>query len=234
MGSGGGRSGRAAFFDVDETLIALKSMFRFLRFHLAERGLPTAVYDRLSRDLADLAAAGVPREETNRAYYRIYADQKADRLAEQGGRWFAAEVAEPGFLVPETVAALAGHRAAGDLTVLVSGSFPACVDPLAEWLGADVAVCSQPAVRHGSLTGELVGSPVIGEGKAAAVRGVLADAGIPASACSAYGDHASDLPMLEAVGRPVVVGDDPRLRTAADRGGWTVLPIAVPAAGRTG
>lgn len=229
----GGRSQSVAFFDVDETLIAVKSMFRFLRFHLAERGLPDAVYDRLSQDLADLAAAGVPREETNRAYYRIYADQRADRLTDQGRRWFAAELAASGLLVPETMAALAGHRAAGDLTVLVSGSFPPCVEPVAQYVGADAVVCSRPAERDGVLTGELVGPPVIGEGKAAAVRGMLDGTEIPAVDCYAYGDHASDLPMLRSVGHPVVVGHDPRLRAEADRAGWSVLSTAAPVATST-
>lgn len=222
----------AAFFDVDETLIAVKSMFRFLRFHLADRGLPDAVYAQLSRDLTDLAASGVPREETNRAYYRIYADQQAERVAEQGERWFAAERAAPGFFVRETVAALAEHRAAGDLTVLVSGSFPACVEPLARWLGTDLAVCSRPSAVNGVLTGELIGTPVIGEGKADAVRRVLHETGIPASACHAYADHASDLPMLRTVGRPVVVGNDPTLLATADKERWPVMSMAPPMVGQ--
>ena len=216
---------RAAFFDVDETLIAVKSMFRFLRFHLAERGLPDTVYTQLSSDLTDLAAAGVPREETNRAYYRIYADQEADRLAEQGERWLSGELETSGFLIPEMVAALQEHRVAGDLTVLVSGSFPPCVEPLARRLGADIAVCSRPVVVDGVLTGELVGPPVIGEGKAQAVRDVLRETGIPAATCYAYGDHASDLPMLQAVGHPVVVGAHPVLLAAAGEDGWPVIPV---------
>ena len=34
------------------------------------------------------------------------------------------------------LAALWRHAAAGDLTLLVSGSFPACLDPIARYVGA--------------------------------------------------------------------------------------------------
>jgi phosphoserine phosphatase len=38
----------------------------------------------------------------------------------------------------------------------------------------------------------------------------------------AYADSISDLPMLEAVGRPVAVNPDRRLRSAAEERGWQV------------
>ena len=38
-----------------------------------------------------------------------------------------------------------------------------------------------------------------------------------------YTDSHSDLPMLEAVGRPMPVHPDPRLRRLAQRRGWPTL-----------
>src|ERR1700730_4252983 len=87
---------RAAFFDLDETLIRVKSMFRFLEFHLAQRGLPTAVYDRVRSDLDAMSAAGSTRQQTNRAYYQVYANQSADQLTAHGELWFAGEQARGG------------------------------------------------------------------------------------------------------------------------------------------
>lgn len=48
--------------------------------------------------------------------------------------------------------------------------------------------------------------------------------GVDPAACVAYGDHASDLPMLDAVGHAVVVGDDPVLIALAAARSWDVLP----------
>ena len=214
---------RAAFFDVDETLIKVKSMFRFLEFHLARRGLPGAVYTRIRADLDALSAAGWTRQRTNRAYYRVYANQPAERLAAHGEAWFAGELAGGDLFVPGVLNALRRHQRQGDLTVLVSGSFPPCLDPVARHVGADLVVCTRPEILAGHYTGR-ADHPVIGPAKADAVREVLTGHGLAAGSCFAYGDHASDLPMLRSVGNPVVVGDDPILDVVARDSGWARLP----------
>ncbi|RRR99518.1 HAD family hydrolase [Glycomyces terrestris] len=219
----------AAFFDVDETLISVKSMFRFLEFYLDSRGEPAGAYRVIRDRLGDLAASGVPREEVNRAYYRCYAGESAERLAAAGHAWLKAELAEPGFLVDGVVAEHEELRRAGVPTVLVSGSFYACLDPIGALLGASEVHGAPVIVRRGRLTGE-IDHPVIGEGKAHVVRAVTRLRGLDPARCVAYGDHASDLPMLDAVGTAVVVGADPELRRRADHRGWRVLDPAAAAA----
>jgi phosphoserine phosphatase len=41
-----------------------------------------------------------------------------------------------------------------------------------------------------------------------------------------YSDSASDLPLLQAVQRPVAVRPDERLQRVAAERGWPVLPLA--------
>jgi HAD superfamily hydrolase (TIGR01490 family) len=216
---------RAAFFDLDETLIKVKSMFRFLEFHLSRRGLPGAVYERIRADLDELAAAGWTRRETNRAYYQVYKHQSAARLAAHGEEWFAEELADGDLFVAGTFEALRRHQRQGDLTVLVSGSFPPCIDPVARYVRADLVVCTRPEIEGGHYTGR-VENPVIGQAKAEAVRDVLARHGLAAADSFAYGDHASDLPMLRSVGHPVVVGEDPVLDVIARDSEWARVPYA--------
>jgi HAD superfamily hydrolase (TIGR01490 family) len=120
------------------------------------------------------------------------------------------------------LAALWRHAAAGDLTLLVSGSFPACLDPIARYVGADVVLCSLPEIRDGRYTGRIA-VPMLGEAKAAAVRGAAAEHGVLLAESHAYGDHASDLPILDLVGHPVVVGDDPVLAGRARRDRWAQI-----------
>lgn len=220
--SDGVRPGRAAFFDLDETLIRVQSIFRFLEYHLARRGRPPEVYRRIRAELKAMAAAGRDRREISKAYYRGYAGQSADRIAAQGEAWFAGELAAGDLFIPATLDALRQHRRRGDLTVLVSGSFPPCAHPAARHLGVDLVVCSRPEIVDGHYTGRL-DDPVIGPAKADVVRDIVAGHGLCARDCYAYGDHPSDLPMLRSVGHPVVVGDDQVLTAAARESGWCVL-----------
>ncbi|MER5762121.1 HAD-IB family hydrolase [Streptomyces sp. NPDC002082] len=216
-----------AFADVDETLISVKSMFRFLRFHLRERGEPDGTYDRLVGELRTAARRGAPRSEINRGYYRLYAGEEVLTLTAAGLRWFAYEQEEQqrqgsGLFIPEVERALAGHRATGDELVLVSGSFFACLDPVATHVGATAAFGTRPLQRRGRLTGEVL-FPMIGPAKGRVARVTAALRGADPAHCTAYGDHITDLALLEAVGRPVAVGQDPELVAHADRAGWQRL-----------
>jgi phosphoserine phosphatase len=88
---------------------------------------------------------------------------------------------------------------------------------------ADRVVGTEPLAVGGRLTGEVV-RPVIGAAKADAVRDEAALGHFHLPDCHAYGDDTSDLPMLQTVGNPVVVGHDPVLATHAAAHGWRVIP----------
>ncbi|CAC36761.1 hypothetical protein GCM10010095_82460 [Streptomyces anthocyanicus] len=211
----------AAFFDIDGTLTATTTMFDFLAHHLSLHGRPSE-YAALHGRLRAMTEAGAGRADRCRAYYRVYAGVEERGLLAEGERWFLDRVRTPGFFHEPARAAFDAHAAAGDLTVLVSGSFDACLEPLAEHLGADVLLCSRPEVHDGRYTGALT-TPMIGAAKAAAVSALVAERSLSLKDSHAYGDHVSDVPFMELVGHPVVVGRDPRMRCHARAHGWRCL-----------
>ncbi|MCX4746057.1 HAD-IB family hydrolase [Kitasatospora sp. NBC_01287] len=218
-----GGSRRAAFFDVDETVITVKSMFDFLRHWTEYTGGGPQAYQEAAGRLHAIAAAGRHRSEVNRAYYRGFAGVPYEELLEQGRQWYAVYRRRPDAFVGATLDAIAAHRLTGDPVVFVSGSFRACLEPLAGELGADLVLGSEPLVgSDGRLTGEVV-RPMIGSNKALAVQETVARLGLTAAHCYCYGDHASDLDMLQQVGRPHVVGQDPVLLAQAAEHGWPLL-----------
>ncbi|AJF66599.1 HAD family hydrolase [Streptomyces vietnamensis] len=221
---------RAAFFDVDETLITCKSMACVLarywgRGEVAARRLASARAS-LQRQIRE----GVPREQVNRSFFRFLAGSHLDDLETCGREWY--ETARAGGLLHAPVyEALRRHRDAGDLIVLVSGAFSACLDPLAREIGADLVVCTVPEVTsQGRLTGELSGPPMIGEPKAEAARRIISAFGLAAEECFAYADDESDLPLLRSVGHPVLVGEGPISAPASETASWSRLPGPEPVA----
>ncbi|MFI1863988.1 HAD family hydrolase [Streptomyces jumonjinensis] len=213
------------FSDVDETLITVKSMFDFLHYQLVRRHGTAGEeeYERIIAVIRRRAADAVPRADINRFYYTHYAGESVAEITGLAEEWFAERTSSTrGFYIDSTRRALRDHRAAGASLVLVSGSFPPLLEPLAREVGADAILCTRPLIADGRYTGE-VGTPVIGEGKRSAVLGQLASRpDVDPRDCYAYGDHISDLPMLELVGRPVVVGDDDELRECLARRSRTV------------
>ncbi|MET9057333.1 HAD family hydrolase [Streptomyces antibioticus] len=217
---------RLAFFDVDGTLTTATTLFRFLRYYLAAQGHGPRVYEQRRQELKAMTAVGVPREATNRAYFTNFRDADAATVTRLGRAWFEAELVRGGLLNPSAVDALRGHVARGETVVLVSGSFPAVLWPLAEHLGVTDVWATLPEITDGRYTGRLSREPMIGPVKAEAARLAASVHGADLADCFSYGDHLSDLPILEAVGTPVVVSGDPRLDERARLRGWTVLPGA--------
>jgi HAD superfamily hydrolase (TIGR01490 family) len=120
------------------------------------------------------------------------------------------------------------HRAAGHRVYLVSASPEEIVLPLADLLGADGAICSRGEVDdEGRYTGRMA-FYAYGESKADAMREIAERIGLDLATSSAYSDSATDLPMLEAVGRPVAVNPDRALAKAARERGWEVRHFTKP------
>ncbi|MFI0264765.1 HAD family hydrolase [Streptomyces sp. NPDC017056] len=218
----------AAFFDVDGTLTTATSMFRFLQYRMAADGLPPHRYAQERRRLRAMTALGLSRTETNRAYFTNYQGLPAAEVEELAEQWFVAELRLGGFFHPAALESLRRHAASGEVTVLVSGSFPACLTPIARYVDADFVLCSEPEIVDGRYTGHIE-RPMIGEEKAAAVRKLADRHRIDLHAPAAYGDHVSDLPLLRLAGASVIVGTDPEMAKHARHHGWRSLPAA-PAA----
>ena len=73
------------------------------------------------------------------------------------------------------------------------------------------------------MTGAVGGPFIYGEGKVDAMRRFADDHDIDLDSSYAYSDSVSDLPMLRAVGHPVVVNPDEDLTAIAREEGWRVM-----------
>jgi HAD superfamily hydrolase (TIGR01490 family) len=136
-------------------------------------------------------------------------------------------VVEP-IIYGEALELMADHRAAGHRIVIVSASPEEIVLPLADYLGADDAIASRARLdAEGRYTGEME-FDAFGPAKVRAMTELAERYGIDLDASYAYSDSATDLPMLEAVGHPVVVNPDRELAKVAAERGWEVYVFSRP------
>jgi HAD superfamily hydrolase (TIGR01490 family) len=213
----------AAFFDLDRTLIRRSSALA-LAGSFRERGL-------ISR-----------RQLARAAYWQLLfvargADEEGIRIVAERGlrilRGFRPEemqelvaaamerVLKP-LVYAEPLALVRQHRERSERVYIVSAALQEIVDALASELGFDGALGTICEVENGFYTGHSL-RVLHGDAKADAVRELAVREGIDLPASTAYSDSASDLPFLEAVGRPVVVNPDRALRAAAAERGWPIL-----------
>ncbi|HYO45670.1 MAG TPA: HAD family hydrolase [Gemmatimonadota bacterium] len=215
---------RAAFFDVDGTVVAgdiVRYGVEIRTMHRSRLGRLAWIAAFLPRVPWLLALDAWRREAFQRSFYRIYRGLDADELDRRAGVLFRQYI-EPR-IYPQARERIERHRARGDQVVLITGSIEAIVAPLAEHLRVSSVIAPRLAVEDGRLTGELVEAPVAGERKAERMSALAEERGIDLQASVAYGDSADDLPMLERAGRAAVVNPRGRLLDQAMARNWEIL-----------
>lgn len=212
------------FFDVDETLIRPKSMFDFLQYwyeHTHGAQGP-AMYAERWASIRVLINQGMSRHQLNRLYYSWFAGVSYKDLELAGRAWFDQRCRAGGLFKEAVVQRLHTLRQSGIEPVLVSGSMVPLLAPLAGWLGVEHLLCAELQLDGGLVTGELL-QGAIGPEKQLRLHTFLQQHGVSNKVCHAYGDHISDLAMLEAVDYPHAVDPCAALREVAESRHWPIL-----------
>jgi phosphoserine phosphatase len=96
-------------------------------------------------------------------------------------------------------------------------------------LYVDRWIATRPAIVDGKYTGDL-DFYAYGQFKAQAMQELADELEIDLESSFAYSDSATDMPMLLAVGRPVVVNPDRELRRIAVARDWRIESFRNPVA----
>jgi len=223
-------SGRpAAFFDFDKTLLDCETSSLMIPYMRKRRHIffvrPPVRPSYLIRLLL-----------ANELYKRhLYADEKMAVLLLE---FFKGRSPEPftstavdfyqtclkPHLAPNVMARLAEHKKRGDLCVLISAGVRYALEPVVQDLGFDHLLCTELEVGHdGRYTGRSLGLICIDEHKRTMALALARSQEIDLAASHAYGNHQSDIPLLESVGFPVAVEPTGPLRREAVKRGWPIL-----------
>jgi len=219
---------RAAFFDVDGTLIGTNIVHAFA-FYAMNQGSIFGTAWRTARTVAGApfywALDKVNRKAFNEVFYASYRGLSEDRLVELAHELFA-EVLRPA-IHPGTPQLLDQARRAGCRIVLVTGALDFTMSELATHLGADDLIANRMHFVEGVATGRVVPPVVEGAHKALIVRDYCVREGLALDKSHAYSDSFSDYPMLTVVGHPAAVNPDLRLRNVARAYEWPILDTTV-------
>jgi HAD superfamily hydrolase (TIGR01490 family) len=219
----------AAFFDLDKTVIDRASIAAFGRPFMKGGLINRRLVARAAISQLIYLQFGADEERLVRVRESMLALTKGwDRdQVRQIVRETLLETIEP-IMYAEALELMELHRAAGHKVYLVSASPEEIVLPLTDMLGVDGAICSRGEVDdEGRYTGRMA-FYAYGPEKAVAMRELAERTGIDLAASSAYSDSATDLPMLEAVGRPVAVNADRALAKVAKERGWEMRTFTKP------
>ena len=217
-----GRS--AAFFDLDRTLMAGSSGLPWARAATKAGLVSRRQMARWGVDALRFRLRGSTDEATERLLAEvklIFRGTSARQISRMAPEVLVGVLPR---IYPEMLEEVYAHQDAGRPTFIVSAAGDELVRLLARILYMDGGIGTAYEIgEDGLFTGEIGGTFMYGEGKVEAMRRFAAEHAIDLQASYAYSDSASDLPMLRAVGNPVVVNPDEDLARIARDQGWRVM-----------
>ena len=217
-----------AAFDLDGTVMSTNVVETYLWARLPQLSLGGK-----AKEVADVAAhlpryLGAERRDRAtflRTLYRRYEGMSMDQLEGFVDQQMTPFVRDR--LSPEAIARIKEHREAGHTTILLTGVIRPLTRPLEDLF--DVVVAAELETdAQGICTGFLLNPPMVGDARSAWLKHYANLHGVDLSKSFAYADSHVDLPMLTAVGNPVVVDPDVGLVRAARKNGWSVVDWPAP------
>lgn len=215
---------RAAFFDVDNTLIRGSTIY-FLGRGMYQRGYFTKA-DISRFVLANLRfrLTGTEKREEIEKFQNAATSfigghnvQEIQELAHE----IYDEYVSPALWLGTIE--IAQQHLADDVEVwLVTAAPEDMATLIAKRLGFTGALGSKAWIREGVYTGEMNGPLLHGREKAYVVEKIAEERGFNLSLCFAYSDSYNDLPLLESVGLPSTINPDAKLRIWATRERWPI------------
>jgi HAD superfamily hydrolase (TIGR01490 family) len=215
---------RAAFFDVDNTLVRGSTIY-FLGRGMYQRGFFTKA------DISRFVLANLR--------FRLTGTEKQDEInrfqnsAQEfiGGhnvneiKAVAQEIYDE-YVSPAlwegTIEIAQRHLNDGVEVWLVTAAPDDMATLIAERLGFTGALGSKAAIKDGFYTGEMNGPLLHGREKATAIKELARERGFDLEECFGYSDSHNDLPLLLTVGNPSVINPDAILRIRALKEKWPI------------
>ncbi|KZX70647.1 hypothetical protein A3712_00285 [Vibrio sp. HI00D65] len=221
------KSYKYAFFDVDETVVSFKTMFKFLEFFYNEINPLEGqlIFNQYMLKIKNDWKNGRPREEINQEYYRIFSSVDSCKFQSIVEKWYeiTKKLMGESFFINPIIDEINILKKSNTKLVFVSGSIAKLIELIARDLRVDYVLATRIREENGILTGEIIPPQTIGDGKAVVVEKFMKLHNVESNECIAYGDHISDFQMLSCVSDGVIVSKDKETISSAKLRGWRII-----------
>ncbi|MDH5182615.1 MAG: HAD-IB family hydrolase [Gammaproteobacteria bacterium] len=213
-----------AIFDLDNTLLNGDSDVLWGEF-LVEQGLVEAdYYERENlRFYEEYKAGTLDIMEFLAFSLKPLSEHSLDELNHLHRQFMAQKI--EAIMQPAAARLLQQHREQGDFLLIITATNSFVTRPIAEALGVDDILATEPELLDGRYTGKVSGLPTFREGKVERLQQWLANSPHDLDQSWFYSDSLNDLPLLEVVTHPIAVDADETLLQHARMKGWTVMSL---------
>jgi HAD superfamily hydrolase (TIGR01490 family) len=223
----GERTAGIALFDLDYTLLGGDATWEWIHFLIGQGVLDRASYEaELEQFYVDYREGTLDIRDFLHFDFRALSSRPRAQMEAWREQYVARAIAP--ILLPKARELIASHEARGHLTVIVTAANSFITAPIAGMYGVRHLLASDPEIVDGEFTGRIEGIPCFHEGKFIRLEAWLADRGRSLADFAEsyfYGDSQSDVPLMERVTHPVVVGPDEALARLARERNWPVISL---------
>lgn len=213
-----------AIFDLDNTLLAADSDYLWGQF-LVQQGLVDGqFYERENHRFYEEYKQGtLDIHEFLRFSLKPLTQHAPSLLLEKRAQFI--ETAIRPVVTTAGLELIRQHQQKQRFCLIITATNRFVTEPIAELLGVDDLLATDPEIVNGRYTGEVAGVPCFQAGKVTRLHDWLKQRGMNLAKSWFYSDSHNDLPLLDEVTHPVAVDPDETLEQHALARGWPVISL---------
>ena len=216
-----------ALFDLDNTLLTSDSDFEWAQFLIEQRVLDREVYEARNLEFYEQYKSGTldihqfldfqlkPLSRHSRIQLDVWHNE------------FMTKRILP-LIAPGAPELINKHMLEGDLCVIITATNRFVTAPIAQALGINNLIATEPEQKNGEFTGQVLGAPCFREGKITRLENWLDEHNLTWLSFLEswfYSDSLNDMPLLHKVSRPVAVDPDTTLKSYAKKNNWPIISL---------
>lgn len=213
-----------AIFDLDNTLLGGDSDYLWGRY-LAENNIvdPQSYHDTNLAYYHDYQAGQLDINAFLQFVFEPLAKNSMQDLLSWRADYLQQKILP--IILPKGRELIEYHRQQGDILLIITATNSFLTTPIAEILGIDNLIATNPEMVDGRYTGQVQGVPSFQHGKVVRLQHWLTEHQHDLAGSYFYSDSHNDLPLLEQVDTPVAVDPDDTLAEIARQRGWKILSL---------
>lgn len=216
-----------ALFDLDNTLIAGDSDFQWAQFLIEKKAL-----DRELHETKNIEFYEQYKDGTLDIYefldFQLKPLARHSRLQLETWRTEFVQKKIVPIIAPGARALIERHQLDGDLCIIITATNSFVTAPIAQLLGIEHLIATEPEQKKGEFTGKVSGIPSFREGKINRLEQWLDAHNLTWLSFLRswfYSDSLNDLPLLGKVTHPVAVDPDATLKNHAEQNNWSIISL---------
>lgn len=213
---------KIVIFDLDNTLVQGQSQLHFINFLRSKKIIKNFSYFRLIIFFGLYKLHLIPLTDNLRNYlYSIFKNKSYPKYLGYVKEFVKYDLSKRIF--PKAQDEIKKFNNQGYEIILCSTAWEPIVREIASILNIKHVIATKIQVTNSLITGKVSGSPAYGINKVKLVMTYCRKRNFNLKDSIGYADHATDIPLLELVDRPIAVNPDHGMIIEAKKRGWPIL-----------